>query len=162
MSSSPSFIEFVKALRPGWITPDRRALAGRLLNEAVENITNQVTSKIASSLSPLALVTDGWTNIRRESIMNFIVHTPKPYYHSSISTGVNSHTSVYIATEISRVIESLGVEKVGSVITDNASNMKAAWRILQAKYPHIITIGCCSHGTNLLLKDVLNHEWCME
>ena len=44
----------------------------------------------------------------------------------------HSHTGLYVVSEISKVIVFLDVEKVGS-ITENAFNMKSAWRILNAK-----------------------------
>ncbi len=36
---------------------------------------------------------------------------------------------------------------------DNATNMKAAWRILSEKYNHISCYGCAAHTLNLLTKD---------
>ena len=86
----------------------------------------------------------------------------KIWSHFEIIYWQVAHIRIYVADEITKVIESLGLDEVWSVITDNASSMKSAWRILNARYPRVITIGCCSHGTNLLLKDVMKHEWCVQ
>lgn len=37
------------------------------------------------------------------------------------------------------------------VVTDNASNMRAAGRIIQHKYRHIFWAGCAAHSTDLFL-----------
>ena len=66
------------------------------------------------------------------------------------------HTGQYIFTVlISDVIEKVGPEKVGAVITDNAANMQLAWQLLKQKYPNLITYGCQAHGLNLLIRDIL-------
>lgn len=57
--------------------------------------------------------------------MNIIVTTPKPFIFKSIDCGSNRHSA-----EISSVVEELGKEKCLGVITDNASNMKKAWKLL--------------------------------
>lgn len=44
--------------------------------------------------------------------------------------------------------------KFTSVVTDNASNMKAAWNLIQSYYPHISCYGCVAHGLNLLVQDI--------
>jgi hypothetical protein len=50
----------------------------------------------------------------------------------------------------------LSQDKVRAVITDNAANMKLAWRLLKDKYPTLITYGCQAHGLNLLIRDIIN------
>ncbi|GBC35717.2 zinc finger BED domain-containing protein 4-like [Rhizophagus irregularis DAOM 181602=DAOM 197198] len=52
-----------------------------------------------------------------------------------------------------------GINKFVAVITDNANNMKAAWRILKEKYPNKIFLGCWTHGINLWVKDIIKHNW---
>jgi len=43
-------------------------------------------------------------------------------------------------------------------VTDNAKNMKGAWKILQEKYNHLQPYGCVAHGLNLLAKDISSIE----
>ncbi|CAB4410252.1 unnamed protein product [Rhizophagus irregularis] len=45
---------------------------------------------------------------------------------------------------------SIGIDKFIAVITDNANNMKLAWRILKEKYADKIFLGCWANGINLL------------
>lgn len=64
-----------------------------------------------------------------------------PVYYKSIETGENRHTAEYISSEICELLEKIGNGKVFAILTDNASNMKAAWDIIVDKYPHITTVG---------------------
>ena len=49
---------------------------------------------------------------------------------------------------------------VFGVVTDNASNMKKAWRLIEEKYPTIICYGCAAHGLNLIFCDMIKLETC--
>jgi hypothetical protein len=47
---------------------------------------------------------DGWTNIRRESIINYVITTPQPLFYKTSSTGAETqlpqhqqHVSVLLA-----------------------------------------------------------------
>ena len=72
--------------------------------------------------------------------LTLLLSQPKPLLWKSFHTDLRSHTGEYIATEILKVIEKLKSEcgkMVFGVVTDNASNMKKAWRLIE-KYPTII------------------------
>ena len=106
---------------------------------------------------------DGWSNIRNELIINFVISQPKQMFWKSFHTDLQSHTGKYIATEILKVIEELESEcgkMVFGVVTDNASNMKKAWRLIEEKYPTIICYGCAAHGLNLIFCDMIKLETC--
>lgn len=40
------------------------------------------------------------------------------------------------------------------MVTDNASNMRAAGRLIQAAHKHIFSAGCAAHGADLFLSVV--------
>lgn len=48
----------------------------------------------------------------------------------------------------------LGPRKVVSIVTDNAPNMKKAWRLIGQKYPWIVSEGCKAHSVDLVAKDL--------
>lgn len=54
------------------------------------------------------LVTDAWTNIRSESIIDIIICTPRPLFHKSIATGDGAHSGEEMFKDIDPVIEELG------------------------------------------------------
>jgi hypothetical protein len=55
-----------------------------------------------------------------------------------------SQTSINVAGEIIKVIEELRPDKCVGVVTDNASNMQGAWKIIEDKFPKIHCNGCAS------------------
>lgn len=93
--------------------------------------------------------------MRGEGIINFVI-TSQPVFYKSIETE-NRHNegyiscTGYISCKICEVLQEIGCGKVFALLTDNASNMKAAWEIIMDTYPHITAIGCVSHELNLLL-----------
>lgn len=118
----------LKTLRPSWEVPSRYKLSTSHLEEEYNSVKQNVNSKIYESRS-LGLMCDGWTNIRRESIINYVITTPVPIFYKTISTGAVSHSGAYIAKEIASIIQDLGPNKVLGVVTDNVKNMKSAWEI---------------------------------
>lgn len=105
----------------------------------------------------VAIMCDGWSNVRNESIINFVVTTPKPILYKTLATGKESHTAEYIANQINAVIEEIGIRKVFGLVTDNAANMKAAWTILERESDetktNLFVYGCFAHSLNLIFGD---------
>uniref|UniRef100_A0A914D7Z1 DUF659 domain-containing protein n=1 Tax=Acrobeloides nanus TaxID=290746 RepID=A0A914D7Z1_9BILA len=106
----------------------------------------------------ISISADGWSDVCSNSIINVIAHVPEPFLIISIDTENNRHTAEYIAEILSQEIERVGPEKVIGLITDNAANMKAAWRILQQKYPWLLCYGCKNHIFHLTTKDICSIE----
>ena len=73
--------------------------------------------------------------------MNYIISTPQPVFYKSTDIRDNRHISLFIADELKVVINDLGSQKVFALMTDNATNMKAAWSKVEESYPHITPIG---------------------
>jgi hypothetical protein len=72
--------------------------------------------------------------------------------HNSKAT----HSAEEVAEGLISAIRTVGAEKVCAIVTDHASNMRKAWRIVKAEFPHIATIGCYAHGLQLFIGDVCN------
>jgi len=98
---------------------------------------------------------DGWSNIRNESIINFVITTPKPVFYKSLTTLTERHTGDYMAKVMIEIIEEVGPGKVFGIVTDNAANMKKAWREINNKYEHITTYFCVAHALSLLINDII-------
>jgi hypothetical protein len=49
-----------------------------------------------------------------------------------------------------------------ALITDNAPNMKASWKLLGKEYPWMIFEGCKAHGIDLAAKDLCKLEFISE
>ena len=145
---------FLNVLRPAYTPPTRHALSTHFLNREF----NRVHAKVKQTIDKadcISVIFDGWSNVRGQGIINYIVSTPRPVFYKSTDTKVNWHTGPYIAGELKAVINDLGPEKVFAPVTDNTANMKAAWAKVEETYPNITPIGCADHALNLLLKDIM-------
>ena len=125
-----------------------------MLNKVYDEVNIESNIQISQARS-LSMISDGWSNINQESVQNFIVCTLKPFFFEAIYSGETSHTVEWISNQIIQQMETINIEKFSAVITDTANVMKAAWHIIEEKYPTIVCFGCASHTLNLLIKDIL-------
>ncbi|KAE8738764.1 hypothetical protein FOCC_FOCC015746 [Frankliniella occidentalis] len=102
----------------------------------------------------LTVELDGWNNNRHEGIVNFVVSTPQPFFYKAIEPGTQRENAVYLSDNILVVLNAVNANKV-LLVTDNASATKRAWALVQQVHKHIYSIGCGSHGLNLLFKDIV-------
>ena len=147
--------------RPGVVIPSRKQLAGPLLDECYLGVKQQVDEHLQSSDS-ICIVTDGWTNVISQPIVNYMaIATKHSFFIESVSTGDQRYNAEWIANDISCVIDGFTCDVAGA-ITDNTSANKSAWKILEAMYPDKFFHGCVSHTLHLLLKDIMgsNKQWC--
>ncbi|KAG6244267.1 hypothetical protein E4U23_006275, partial [Claviceps purpurea] len=79
----------------------------KYLDRAYASIKTKFDDTLVLPVTPgqLTLVSDGWTNIRGESIINYMLVTPEggAYFHSSETAGVNSHTGEFLAQRMMSV-----------------------------------------------------------
>uniref|UniRef100_A0A6P7FVL0 Uncharacterized protein LOC114331563 n=4 Tax=Diabrotica virgifera virgifera TaxID=50390 RepID=A0A6P7FVL0_DIAVI len=129
-------------------------LSNRLLTEEYERVEVQVNDKIKQA-DNLSLQCDGWSNLRNESVINFIVTTPEPLFVKSVLTKAEKHTAEYITKLMVEVLEEYGPKKFFAIVTDNAKNMRKAVRQCEEMYPHLVSYGCLAHTLHLLCSDIL-------
>src|SRR6266498_1033761 len=127
-------------INPKYNPPSKKVLLTNLLKKEYKQISTDV-KKLVKNVNYICLTSDGWTNIHQESVINFMVTTPQPIFWKALETKESSHTGKYIAYQFEIVIEEIGISKIAAIITDNASNMKKAHKILLTKYPKIIFLG---------------------
>lgn len=147
----------IHALNPQYEAPSARVLSGRLLDKHYATAKTKLDEELAD-VTELTITSDGWTNLRGDQIVNFIIKAPgkKATFYKSIDTTGISQTGVAIADAIGEEIEEIGVHKIVAVVTDNANVMKSAWKELESRYPTISFYGCAAHGVNLLIKDIVS------
>lgn len=87
---------------------------------------------------------DGQTLLVKSVI---IITTPKQFFYNAIYPETQRETGQFLSEQMIKIIEEVGPTKFLAVITDNAANIKAAWAIVTAKFPHI---ACVSHAFNLI------------
>lgn len=155
MMDNPCWKELFSFIRPSYKIPSRYMVSGPFLEKEYKNVSTMVAEAIAAADS-VGLAVDGWSNIRNEPVVNFVVTTPKPFLFKVLPTGKSSHTGEYMTDEISSVIDEIGQQKVFGLVTDNAANMKASWRQLELKYEktNLFTYGCLAHCIQLIFTDL--------
>ncbi|KAJ8964120.1 hypothetical protein NQ314_005116 [Rhamnusium bicolor] len=65
------------------------------------------------------------------------------------------HPLEYIASLLEEILLEYDVKKFLVLITDNAPNMRKATKMLETKYPHLVSFGCFAHSLHLLCQDIL-------
>lgn len=150
-------IDFFKKIRPGFVLPSRYTLAGNMLDIHYKEMVGKVMNVIQNE-KYLTMVSDAWTNCRNESIVNYVLNTSsgKSLFWASNHTGIESHTGAFIASEMNKMITSIGVGKIIAICCDNAANQRLAMKLLRNLHPKIFTIGCISHSLNLVIGDIVS------
>jgi Protein of unknown function (DUF 659)/hAT family C-terminal dimerisation region len=157
MVENPYWQTLFQKLRPVYKLPSKFQVSNTLLENECDRVKKYTNDLILTS-DCLGLMCDGWTNLRNESIINFVVTTPQPVFYKSLPTCTSRHTSEHMAKCLLEVIEELGPGKFFGLVTDNAANMKKAWEIVSLKYSHISTYGCIAHGLSLLINDCIKMQ----
>ena len=135
---------FLNVLRLAYTPPARHALSNQLLDAEFNRVQVKV-KQIIEKADCIAIISDGWSNVCGQGIINYI-STPQPVFYKSTDTRDNKHTGLYIADELNTVINDLGPQKVFALVIDNAVNMKAAWSKVES-YPRIESAPQGHHGT---------------
>ena len=93
--------QFFQRLRPAFKLPSRKKLSNELLDEVYEEIETGCNKQISQAKS-LFLISDGWSNINRESVQNFIICTPQPLFFDAIYSSEELHTARWVANQINQ------------------------------------------------------------
>lgn len=123
VAEAPSLIHFLQLLRPAYKPPSARRVSGTLLTEAYNEEYKRVETKIKKEFTKICVVSDGWSNCRNNHLVNFVVTVPgkKPIFLTAVDVGEEKQNAENIAEMIDKeVIRKFGIEKIGSIVTDNA------------------------------------------
>ena len=107
------------------------------------------------------LAFDGQTSGTHRSIWNFIVTTPsrKEYLYQLTDLSEEKHTAEYLAEVIENVVNGIGADRISAIVSDNASNVRNARKIIQEKFPRIENIRCVAHAINLIACDIVKEKF---
>lgn len=105
------WLNFLKYLRPAYISASRYKLSKPLLDAEYEKAKVNAANKIQEA-SVLAIMTDGWTNINGVGILNILLSTPIPVFWKFFDRELNRETGEYVAEQLDSVILEVGTEKI--------------------------------------------------
>ena len=100
------------------------------------------------------IMTDGWTDRKRRTILNFLVNSPRgTIFLKSIDAYDIGKTTDKVFKMMDDIVEEVGEEDVIQIVTDNATNYKAAWELLMQKRKKLYWTPCATHCIDLMLED---------
>lgn len=149
------FKKLVGALRPAYTPPNRKALAGSLLDKVHEGIVTR-NRYVQSANKESALLVDGWTNSNANThnvVVMLGTADDKKIFLESFNISETGEASSEIKEIVERAVV-LAKERYDidayALVTDNAPNMVSCGNQLNLMYTT-----CYSHTGNLYAKDVL-------
>ncbi|XLS52131.1 hypothetical protein HN51_012808, partial [Arachis hypogaea] len=139
----------------GFKPPSYDELRGKLLKKKVESTKLTLEEHKAEwKKTGCTIMTDGWTDKRRRTILNFLVNSPKgTVFLKSINASDICKTAEKIFKMIDEVVEEVGEENVVQVVTNNAANYKKAGQMLMEKRKNLYWTPCAAHCIDLMLED---------
>ncbi|CAH1982687.1 unnamed protein product [Acanthoscelides obtectus] len=87
--------------------PSPYALLTNLLNSEYERVQINGSQKLSESDS-LSIVTESWTNIVGDGLINIVICTPIPLFYKTVHRGTAKETGTYISNELIKVTQELG------------------------------------------------------
>ena len=140
----------------GYVPPSFDRLCTTLLAQEKEHI-NRLLQPIKDTWKKkgVSVVSDGWSDRQRRPLINVMAASSgRAMFLKAIDASGNIKDAKYVANLFIQVIKDLGEANVVQIVTDNASNYKAAGLSIEGKYPHIFWTPCVVHSLNLALKSI--------
>ncbi|XP_042401412.1 uncharacterized protein LOC121991481 [Zingiber officinale] len=101
------------------------------------------------------IMSDGWTDGKNRSLINFLVNSPAgTFFLKSIDASDSIKNGELIFKYLNDVVDEVGEENVIQIVTDNASNcIKAGKKIMETRH-RIWWTPCAAHCIDLMLEDI--------
>ncbi|XP_012831558.1 PREDICTED: uncharacterized protein LOC105952541 [Erythranthe guttata] len=141
---------------PGYLPPGYNKLRTTLLEQEKTHV-ERLLEPIKSTWSEkgVSIVSDGWSDPQRRPLINvMVVSDCGPMFIKAVDCSGEVKDKKFIASLLKKTIDEVGHQKVVQIITDNASNCKAAGELIEGWYPHIFWTPCVVHTLNLALKNI--------
>lgn len=98
---------------------------------------------------------DGWTDGKGRSLTNFLVNSPGgTVFLKSVDTSDVIKDANQMFELLDSMVEEIGEDNVVQVVTDGASNLVAAGKLLEAKRKKLFWSPCAAHCLDLILEDI--------
>ncbi|XP_027351371.1 uncharacterized protein LOC113862485 [Abrus precatorius] len=140
----------------GFLPPSYNALRTSLLQQKrshIERLLQPIKSLLP--IKGVTLVSDGWTNVQRRPLINFMaVSEGGSIFLKAVDGSKEYKDKHYMASIMKDVINEVGPKNVVQIITDNAPVCKAAGMLIEAEFHHVFWTLCVVHTLNLALKNI--------
>ncbi|KAL9680292.1 hypothetical protein QQ045_018170 [Rhodiola kirilowii] len=140
----------------GYVPPGYNRISTTLLENEKKHVDLSLAPiKSTWGAKGVTIVSDGWSNPSMRSLINFIVCSESgSMFMKAVDCSGEFKGGDFLARLFREVIDEVGDENVVQVITDNASNCKAAGEIIEGYYPRIYWTSCVVHTLNPALKNI--------
>ena len=153
--------EAIHAAGKGFKGPTMQELRGVRLQKEISSINEYLQDfKESWARTGCTIMSDGWTDQRNRTIINFLVFCPQgTMFLKSVDASDKVKDGHLLFQLLDEVIQDVGVANVVQIITDNASNYVLAGRLLEEKHKTIFWTPCAAHCIDLMLEDIGKLDW---
>eukprot|EP00253_Pinus_taeda_P014087 PITA_14087 len=151
----------IHAVGKGFKDPTMHELRGHHLQKKVQSI-NEYLKEFKDSWvrTGCTIMSDGWTDQRNRTIINFLVFCPRgTMFLKSVDASDKVKDGHLLFQLLDEAVEEVGVANVVQIITGNASNYVLAGKLLEEKHMTIFWTPCAAHCIDLMLEDIGKIDW---
>ena len=141
---------------PRYKCPTYEEIRGPILQAEKKDINTRLEEfKQSWEISGCTLMSDGWSDAKGRTLINFLVQCPKgTMFIKSVDASAQVKEAALLCELLDGVLQEIGVDNVVQIITDNAANYVAAGRLLMERHPSLFWSPCAAHCIDLMLEDV--------
>ncbi|KAL7246027.1 hypothetical protein ACSBR2_001205 [Camellia fascicularis] len=159
---SPLWADMVSSILnapKGYKSPNYEKVRTALLDKEHKKVQQSLTPLMQDwSTHGVSIISGGWSNLKNQPLINIMaISGGKAIFINGHDVSSIEKTGANIAELFLKAIDYVGLSNVVQVVTNNASNCKAAGAIIQWKQAHIFWSGCMAHTLNLLMKDITKY-----
>jgi hypothetical protein len=139
MKSFKTMVEAIGQFGPGLRAPSYHEARVTFIKEELMH-TNELLKPVKESWPEVgcSLMSDGWTDRRSRTLINFLVNSPSgTVFLESVDASSYMKTAQKVFELLDSVVEKVGEQNVIQVVTDNAATYVAARKLLMEKRPHL-------------------------
>ncbi|MQL69521.1 hypothetical protein Taro_001785 [Colocasia esculenta] len=101
------------------------------------------------------LMCDGWTDITRRSMINFLIYCKAgTIFWKSVDAFGKVKNAEYLFQLMDNMVEEIRERRIVQVVTDNVAAFKLADQKLMEKMEHLYWVPCSAHCIDLMLDDI--------
>lgn len=151
---SKLFKEFMRMYVPKWKLPDRRSLSTIYIPQLSKDIENRFFKKIRDCGEQyLSVEFDHWRDANHRVLLGVIVsygETGSRFLLAAADKSIDGKSTAVIVEDLVKCLDKLDPSKINSMISDSASECKAAREgiVTVEKFSHIIQHRCLAHLVN--------------
>ncbi|XP_049934772.1 uncharacterized protein LOC126410234 [Nymphaea colorata] len=146
----------IASIGPEFKMSSYHQLKGKILQDTVKEVSEHCDElKLCWKETCCSIMSDGWTDTRSRTLVNFLVYCPKgTMFLKSLDLSDVPKTAEILFNVFDNVVQEVGPANIVQFITDNVAHYRAAGDLLFQKYITFYWSPCVTHCVNLMLQDL--------